>query len=106
MNFLRLFDSFPFPRKFLAPAKIYKNNRVICNSNFIYGARSDLKTEGRTGPEVKAKRPIMKDTYWRYSSGKYYYDHYGGSTQHRICYSRNLPDKRGTSFLTVLTYLR
>lgn len=42
----------PFPQKFLTPAKIYKNNPVICNSNFIYGARNDLKTEGRTEPEV------------------------------------------------------
>lgn len=39
-------------------------------------------TEGRSQRGVRdggTKGPIMKDTYRLYSSGKYYYDHYGGS---------------------------
>jgi len=50
-----------------------------------YGARLKNGRKNR-GPEVEAKRPIMKDTYWRYTEkrGKYYYDHYGGSIEYVI----------------------
>jgi len=52
---------------FLTLTTICKNDYAICNLDLIYGARDDLKTEGRTGPEVETKRPIMKDTYWHYT---------------------------------------